>query len=438
MREHGRAHGGVGDAVGEPRLQRRPAPARPRVGEAAPRAGLQLRRRRTPGTTSRTRTASRACRAGGWARARRSTSPRPRPSAGGASRPSACSSWGSQGIKADDGEGFYFPPDVRFADGRTGAEAAWDVRAWYRRSMQRALDEVHPRRGRAVRRAPGWTGQQAIGVHLGRRPAVGLLVAAHAGGGDADRRGRGLLELVARRRRLPRRAAGRALPEGAAAALGPVRLLHAADAGARALPAGGVDLRRARRSQLYREYVLLHERLVPYVRAAAATAARSGLPIIRPLLLIDPADRARLGDRRRVRLRPVAVGRAGAGGGRARARGRPAARRLDRLLDARARRAAAARSWPRRRSGASRCGCARARSWSPTRRSTSPPGWATRPRRAPAGGDAVGRAAARAAGVRLADGTACAGRAASGRWTASARSRSRSAERAQRTRRLSR
>jgi Glycosyl hydrolases family 31 len=36
--------------------------------------------------------------------------------------------------------------------------------------------------------------------------------------------------------------------------------------------------------------VLLHERLVPYVRAAAATAARTGLPVVRPLLLSDPAD----------------------------------------------------------------------------------------------------------------------------------------------------
>jgi alpha-glucosidase (family GH31 glycosyl hydrolase) len=40
----------------------------------------------------------------------------------------------------------------------------------------------------------------------------------------------------------------------------------------------------------YRAYVLLHEQLVPYVRAAAATAARTGLPIIRPLCLIDPSD----------------------------------------------------------------------------------------------------------------------------------------------------
>ena len=47
------------------------------------------------------------------------------------------------------------------------------------------------------------------------------------------------------------------------------------------------DERDARR---YRAYVLMHERLVPYVRAAAATAARSGLPIMRPLCLTDPAD----------------------------------------------------------------------------------------------------------------------------------------------------
>ena len=43
-------------------------------------------------------------------------------------------------------------------------------------------------------------------------------------------------------------------------------------------------------SSLYRGYVLEHEQLVPYVRAAAATAARTGLPIIRPQCLIDPSD----------------------------------------------------------------------------------------------------------------------------------------------------
>src|ERR671914_951092 len=42
--------------------------------------------------------------------------------------------------------------------------------------------------------------------------------------------------------------------------------------------------------EIYRAAVMLHERLVPYVRAAAATAARTGLPIVRPLPLTDPAD----------------------------------------------------------------------------------------------------------------------------------------------------
>ncbi len=40
----------------------------------------------------------------------------------------------------------------------------------------------------------------------------------------------------------------------------------------------------------FRELVILHERLVPYVMAAARTAARTGLPIMRPLALVDPAD----------------------------------------------------------------------------------------------------------------------------------------------------
>ena len=95
---------------------------------------------------------------------------------------------------------------------------------------------------------------------------------------------------------------------------------------------------------IYRSYVLLHEQLVPYIRAAAATGARSGLPIIRPLHLADPARRARLDDRRRVRLRAGAVGRAGARGGRARARGRAAARRVDRDVVGRSACAAGARS----------------------------------------------------------------------------------------------
>jgi alpha-glucosidase (family GH31 glycosyl hydrolase) len=35
---------------------------------------------------------------------------------------------GVEGIKADDGEGWYYPPDVAFADGRSGAQGAWGAR----------------------------------------------------------------------------------------------------------------------------------------------------------------------------------------------------------------------------------------------------------------------------------------------------------------------
>ena len=106
---------------------------------------------------------------------------------------------------------------------------------------------------------------------------------------DAERGVQRHLELVPRRRRLPRPPAGRALPAGAARPLAAVRLLHAADARARADAAGAVALLRAGR-RLYRGYVLLHEQLVPVRAGSRGTAARTGLPIIRPLCLIDPAD----------------------------------------------------------------------------------------------------------------------------------------------------
>ncbi|HEY2319755.1 MAG TPA: hypothetical protein VGH67_15720 [Solirubrobacteraceae bacterium] len=36
--------------------------------------------------------------------------------------------------------------------------------------------------------------------------------------------------------------------------------------------------------------MVLHEQLLPYIRAAALTARRTGLPIMRPLCLTDPGD----------------------------------------------------------------------------------------------------------------------------------------------------
>lgn len=73
---------------------------------------------------------------------------------------------GVEGIKADDGEGYYLPDDVRFADGSTGACSAWAHGGRYRASMQRALDEVHPGRGVLFGRS-AWSGQQATGMLWG-------------------------------------------------------------------------------------------------------------------------------------------------------------------------------------------------------------------------------------------------------------------------------
>jgi len=196
---------------------------------------------------------------------------------------------GVEGIKADGAEGFYFPPDVRFADGRTGARAAWAYPELYRRSMQRALDEAHPGQGVLFARS-GWSGTQAQGFTWGgdqasdfwslRALVAASLTAAASGysnwshdvGGYIGRR---LVE------RCPKELLIRWVQFGCFSPL-----FHAH--GRFRQEAWTYDHETL---DLYREYVLLHERLVPYVRAAAATAARSGLPIMRPLCLIDPSDR---------------------------------------------------------------------------------------------------------------------------------------------------
>ncbi|MBA3359472.1 MAG: glycoside hydrolase family 31 protein [Thermoleophilaceae bacterium] len=195
---------------------------------------------------------------------------------------------GVQGIKADDGEGYYFPPDVRFADGRTGAEAAWAYGALYRRSMQRALEEVHGSDGVLFGRS-GWSGQQAVGITWGgdqasdfwslRTLVAATLTAAASGFSNWSHDVGGYLG-----RRLVDRCPAELLLRWAwFGAFTPLMQAH----GRFPQEAWTYD---PDTLAAYRQAVLLHERLVPYVRAAAATAARCGLPIVRPLCLTDPAD----------------------------------------------------------------------------------------------------------------------------------------------------
>jgi alpha-glucosidase (family GH31 glycosyl hydrolase) len=195
---------------------------------------------------------------------------------------------GVEGIKADDGEGYYFPPGVRLADGRDGAEAAWAYGALYRESMQRALDEEHPGEGVLFGRS-GWSGQQATGMLWGgdqasdfwslRALVTATLTAAATGfsnwshdvGGYLGAR---LLD------RCPKELLIRWAQFGT---FTPLMQAHGR------LPQEAWTYDRET-LELFRAAVVLHERLVPYVRAAALTASRSGLPIVRPLCLTDPGD----------------------------------------------------------------------------------------------------------------------------------------------------
>jgi alpha-glucosidase (family GH31 glycosyl hydrolase) len=177
---------------------------------------------------------------------------------------------------------------VQLADGRSGASAAWALGGLHRRCLQRALDEVHPGAGVLFGRS-GWTGQHATGFTWGGDQAsdfwsLRALVAAtlsaactgisnwsHDVGGYLGHR---LVE------RCPPELLVRWVQFGC---FTPLMQAHGRMAQEPWRYSGRV-------LDGYRAYVLLHEEIVPYVRAAAATAARTGMPIIRPLCLIDPAD----------------------------------------------------------------------------------------------------------------------------------------------------
>ncbi len=195
---------------------------------------------------------------------------------------------GVEGIKADDGEGYYLPDHVEFADGRRGAQAAWSLGGLHRECLQRALDDVWPGQGVIFARS-GWTGQHAVGLTWGGDQAsdfwslrvlvVATLSAACSGISNWSHDVGGYLghRLV---ERCPAELLVRWLQFGCF-----TPLMHAHGR----MPQEPWHYSE-RVLDLYRAYVLLHEQLVPYVRAAAATAALTGLPIIRPLCLIDPAD----------------------------------------------------------------------------------------------------------------------------------------------------
>jgi alpha-D-xyloside xylohydrolase len=196
---------------------------------------------------------------------------------------------GVEGVKADDGEGYYFPLDARLADGRTGAEAAWEYGRLYRETTQVALDAVHGQGRGVVFGRSGWTGQQATGMLWGgdqasdfwslRALLTSLLTAAASGFSNLSHDVGGYLG-----RRLAERCEPELLVRWAQlGALTPLMQAH----GRFQQEAWTYDETILDR---YREAVLLHERLVPYIRAAAATAARSGVPIMRPLCLVDPGD----------------------------------------------------------------------------------------------------------------------------------------------------
>ena len=191
MRARRRAHRRVGDAVGQPRLARRADPAPARVRAAAPRAGAELRPGRGRGRVRAVRVGRGAGRAvrhavvDGDRLAGRLHQPRRRGVVARAGQARArARRRGDQGRRR---RGLLHPrrrPARRRADRR--ARRRGRSAACTGVSMQRALDEVHPGSGVLFGRS-GWTGQHAIGHDLGRRPGVGLLVAARARGRDAER-----------------------------------------------------------------------------------------------------------------------------------------------------------------------------------------------------------------------------------------------------------
>jgi alpha-glucosidase/alpha-D-xyloside xylohydrolase len=196
---------------------------------------------------------------------------------------------GVEGIKADDGEGYYIDDDpaLRRRQRRRAAPRG-AMAASIASRCRRALDEAHgPGRGVPFR-PQRLDGQQATGMLWAGDQAsdfwsLGTLVSATiaaAGSGFSNWShdvggylGHRLVE------RCPKELLLRWAQLGC---FTPLMQAH----GRLQQEPWTYDRETL---DIYRGYVLLHEMLNPYLRAAAATATRCGMPMVRPASLLDPS-----------------------------------------------------------------------------------------------------------------------------------------------------
>ena len=325
-----RAHRRVGHAVGQPRVARRADPARPRLAPPAPRAGAQLRAAAL--RPQRRRRAVRRALVDGHGVDGRLHRPRERGVVARAGRARAAPRrGGDQGRRRRGLLRRRGPALRRRDDGRA-------ERVALRRPVP-PLDAARARRG-ARSRARRALRPQRLERPAGRPACCGPATRPRTSGRCAR----------SWRRASPPPAAASRTGRTTSAATSATAWSSAARrscccAGSSSAAFTPLMQAHGRLEQepwtydretleLYRGYVLLHEMLNPYLRAAAASAARGGPPILRPASLLDPggwevADAFGVG--------AGALGRAGRRGGSARARRVAAAGRVDRGVVGRAR-----------------------------------------------------------------------------------------------------